>query len=191
MTTTTTTMMMLIIITLVPRNLMNPCPGTSIILGTPHSAPLHLWCISMHWSLWKLNVSFLSLAVRHPLQELCVNLFVPNDTVFEKDRGRMKILTGPNASGKSVYLKQVKVVNLWSFTSIVSVICSKPKLTLLSCAEFNVCDQEWCLRSNVGIFILTEVKRLLLMNETSFCIVPASSPLPVFSYSILFPYRSV
>lgn len=42
------------------------------------------------------------------MQELCVSLFVPNDTVFDKDRGRMKILTGPNASGKSVYLKQVK-----------------------------------------------------------------------------------
>ncbi|XP_078354214.1 mutS protein homolog 5-like isoform X2 [Oculina patagonica] len=47
---------------------------------------------------------------RHPLQELCVNLFVPNDTVFDKDRGRMKILTGPNASGKSVYLKQVGLI---------------------------------------------------------------------------------
>lgn len=47
---------------------------------------------------------------RHPLQELCVNLFVPNDTVFEKDKGRMKVLTGPNASGKSVYLKQVGLI---------------------------------------------------------------------------------
>jgi len=44
------------------------------------------------------------------LQELCVSLFVPNDTVFDKERGRMKILTGPNASGKSVYLKQVKLI---------------------------------------------------------------------------------
>lgn len=44
---------------------------------------------------------------RHPLQELCVNQFVPNDTLKEKDKGRMTILTGPNASGKSVYLKQV------------------------------------------------------------------------------------
>lgn len=47
---------------------------------------------------------------RHPLQELCVNLFVPNDTVIEQDKGRMKVLTGPNASGKSVYLKQVNVM---------------------------------------------------------------------------------
>ncbi|XP_031553158.1 mutS protein homolog 5-like [Actinia tenebrosa] len=47
---------------------------------------------------------------RHPLQELCVNQFVPNDTSKEKDKGRMTILTGPNASGKSVYLKQVGLI---------------------------------------------------------------------------------
>ena len=40
-----------------------------------------------------------------------MNQFVPNDTVFYKDSGRLKILTGPNASGKSVYLKQVKNTN--------------------------------------------------------------------------------
>ncbi len=33
--------------------------------------------------------------------------FVPNDSCFSLEHGRMKILTGPNASGKSVYLKQV------------------------------------------------------------------------------------
>lgn len=45
---------------------------------------------------------------RHLLQELCVSPFVPNDTCIDLEHGRMKILTGPNASGKSVYLKQVK-----------------------------------------------------------------------------------
>ena len=44
---------------------------------------------------------------RHPLQELCVSPFVPNDTCIDLEHGKMKILTGPNASGKSVYLKQV------------------------------------------------------------------------------------
>lgn len=44
---------------------------------------------------------------RHPLQELCVNPFIPNDIAFNGTSGQMKILTGPNASGKSVYLKQV------------------------------------------------------------------------------------
>lgn len=44
---------------------------------------------------------------RHPLQELCVNQFVVNDTNISVEKGKMRILTGPNASGKSVYLKQV------------------------------------------------------------------------------------
>ena len=63
--------------------------------------------------------------LRHPLQELCVNLFVPNDTVFEKDKGRMKVLTGPNASGKSVYLKQVNIAEVYSFTfkALVFIPC--------------------------------------------------------------------
>ena len=47
------------------------------------------------------------LSLRHPLQELCVSPFVPNDTCCDLAHGKMKILTGPNASGKSVYLKQV------------------------------------------------------------------------------------
>ncbi|XP_011405401.2 PREDICTED: mutS protein homolog 5 [Amphimedon queenslandica] len=47
---------------------------------------------------------------RHPLQELCVNTFVPNDTVSDSAHGTMKILTGANASGKSVYLTQVGLI---------------------------------------------------------------------------------
>jgi DNA mismatch repair protein MSH5 len=44
---------------------------------------------------------------RHPLQELCVDDFVPNDTFSGDQHSLMKIITGPNSSGKSVYLKQV------------------------------------------------------------------------------------
>ena len=43
---------------------------------------------------------------RHPLQEMTVDSFVPNDTVLHES-DKMMILTGPNYSGKSVYLKQV------------------------------------------------------------------------------------
>lgn len=46
---------------------------------------------------------------RHPLQELCCNLFIPNDTHSSDDDTKMKVLTGPNASGKSIYLKQVNL----------------------------------------------------------------------------------
>ncbi|KAK6530659.1 MutS protein msh5 [Arthrobotrys megalospora] len=68
---------------------------------------------------------------RHPLQELCVAAFIPNDTDLEGGRGcenggadnefqifrdeeetnkSMMIVTGPNYSGKSVYLKQVALI---------------------------------------------------------------------------------
>ena len=63
--------------------------------------------LTEHFSL-TLSLSLsLSLSYRHPLQELCVNTFVPNDTCLDLTHGRMKILTGANASGKSVYLTQV------------------------------------------------------------------------------------
>lgn len=45
---------------------------------------------------------------RHPLQEMCVSTFVPNTTVMGDKR--MVILTGPNACGKSVYLKQLGLI---------------------------------------------------------------------------------
>ncbi|EWC48920.1 hypothetical protein DRE_00225 [Drechslerella stenobrocha 248] len=68
---------------------------------------------------------------RHPLQELCVSTFIPNDTNLEGGSGNedagetsqsstdngasdenksMMIVTGPNYSGKSVYLKQAALI---------------------------------------------------------------------------------
>lgn len=48
---------------------------------------------------------------RHPLQQLCVETFIPNDTSICAGReGTVQLITGPNASGKSVYLKQVGLI---------------------------------------------------------------------------------
>merc|ERR1719187_425821 len=47
---------------------------------------------------------------RHPLQELSSSQFIPNDTEMGQDRGSVHIVTGPNSSGKSVYLKQVGLI---------------------------------------------------------------------------------
>ncbi|OAY66081.1 DNA mismatch repair protein MSH5, partial [Ananas comosus] len=48
-------------------------------------------------------------ASRHALQEMTVDTFVPNDTkIF--NNGRINIITGPNYSGKSIYVKQVALV---------------------------------------------------------------------------------
>ena len=43
---------------------------------------------------------------RHPLQCLTNEAFVPNDT-FISPAKNIALITGPNSSGKSVYLKQV------------------------------------------------------------------------------------
>jgi DNA mismatch repair ATPase MutS len=43
---------------------------------------------------------------RHPLVELTVSPFVVNSTELDEET-RVQIVTGANASGKSVYLKQV------------------------------------------------------------------------------------
>jgi len=48
---------------------------------------------------------------RHPLQELSVECFVPNDVYLNGTSDRfMAIVTGPNFSGKSVYLKMVGIL---------------------------------------------------------------------------------
>ena len=46
---------------------------------------------------------------RHPLQELTVGDFVANDCFVDAQR-RAAVVTGPNSSGKSVYIKQVGII---------------------------------------------------------------------------------
>jgi DNA mismatch repair protein MSH5 len=46
---------------------------------------------------------------RHPIMEQITDAFIPNDIVLNKDGPRMMLLTGPNSSGKSVYLRQIGI----------------------------------------------------------------------------------
>ncbi|XP_017280442.1 mutS protein homolog 5 [Kryptolebias marmoratus] len=47
---------------------------------------------------------------RHPLLELCSPVYVANNFQSSESEGRVKIITGPNSSGKSIYLKQVGLI---------------------------------------------------------------------------------
>jgi DNA mismatch repair protein MutS len=51
---------------------------------------------------------------RHPVveQSLAENTFIPNDTQLSNDDAQLIILTGPNMSGKSTYLRQVALITL-------------------------------------------------------------------------------
>jgi len=50
-------------------------------------------------------------AGRHPVVERTEESFVPNDTDLDRDR-RLAVLTGPNMSGKSTYMRQVALLCL-------------------------------------------------------------------------------
>ncbi len=51
---------------------------------------------------------------RHPVVELMLEdeIFVPNDTYIDVKSNRMSVITGPNMSGKSTYMRQVALITL-------------------------------------------------------------------------------
>ena len=51
---------------------------------------------------------------RHPVVELMLNdeMYVPNDTYLDMNSNRMSVITGPNMSGKSTYMRQVALITL-------------------------------------------------------------------------------
>jgi DNA mismatch repair ATPase MutS len=55
------------------------------------------------------TTAFSGIAGRHPLAELLTDgQYIPNDTLLPADGNRVHVITGPNASGKSCYIKQVR-----------------------------------------------------------------------------------
>ncbi|XP_035879723.1 mutS protein homolog 5 isoform X2 [Phyllostomus discolor] len=68
---------------------------------------------------------------RHPLMELCARTFVPNSAECGGNRGRVKVITGPNSSGKSIYLKQVHAIPHCAPADFLS-LSTDPKVGLIT-----------------------------------------------------------
>ncbi|MDL2220129.1 DNA mismatch repair protein MutS [Eubacteriales bacterium OttesenSCG-928-N14] len=49
---------------------------------------------------------------RHPVVEKMVKGFVPNDTLLDNKENRFLVITGPNMSGKSTYMRQVALMTI-------------------------------------------------------------------------------
>jgi len=70
---------------------------------------------------------------RHPIVEKILDSghFVPNDTLLDDEDNRIMIITGPNMSGKSTYMRQVAIIVL--LAHIGSFVPAKS-------AEISICD---------------------------------------------------
>ncbi|MBS4539927.1 DNA mismatch repair protein MutS [Clostridium sp. D2Q-11] len=51
---------------------------------------------------------------RHPVVEKVLDgdMFIPNNTLLDKESNRLNVITGPNMAGKSTYMRQVAIINL-------------------------------------------------------------------------------
>ncbi|XP_052178847.1 DNA mismatch repair protein MSH5 isoform X3 [Diospyros lotus] len=88
---------------------------------------------------------------RHVLQEITVDTFIPNDTKIDHD-GRVNIITGPNYSGKSIYIKQVAlIVFLSHIGSFVPADAATVGLT-----DRHATPRSLCLLDEFGKGTLTE-----------------------------------
>ena len=108
---------------------------------------------------------------RHPLQELTVDHFVPNDTYFDND-SNVTVITGPNSSGKSIYIKQVGLIvyltQLGSFVPAeqAQIGLVDQILTRITTIETTVDPQSTFTKE------LTQMSKVLsLHTEKSLCLV--------------------
>eukprot|EP00605_Chrysophyceae_sp_TOSAG23-4_P002424 GSChrysophyteH1.ASY1.ANO1.2683.1 assembled CDS len=108
---------------------------------------------------------------RHPLQELTVETYIANDTYLDPSRN-VAVITGPNSSGKSVYLKQIGLIvymtHIGSFVSAQKAkigLCDKI-LTRISSVESNVTPQ------SAFTIELSQMSRLLKSHTNrSLCLI--------------------
>lgn len=71
---------------------------------------------------------------RHPVVEQMLEeeVFVPNDVYLDTGDSRMKIITGPNMSGKSTYMRQ---------TALIVLMAQMGSFVPASSAKISVCDR--------------------------------------------------
>ncbi|KAA0701782.1 MutS protein -like protein 5 [Triplophysa tibetana] len=83
-------------------NVMNLCAELDCLVALAQASQDHSYCCPTLTP----NHTLALIESRHPLLELCTPVFVSNTYISSETEGKVKIITGPNSSGKSIYLKQ-------------------------------------------------------------------------------------
>jgi DNA mismatch repair protein MSH5 len=110
-------------------------------------------------------------AGRHLLQELTVDNFVPNDTFLTAEKN-VALISGPNTSGKSVYLKQVAlIVYLAHIGSFVP--CERARISLVDRIFTRIASTESVSAPHSAFaLVLQQVSRMLRSaTPRSLCLV--------------------
>jgi DNA mismatch repair protein MutS len=100
---------------------------------------------------------------RHPVveQSLPAGFFVPNSTrlgIFEENAPDLIILTGPNASGKSCYLRQ---------TGLIQLMAQTGSFVPTTSAKLGICDRIFTRVGAVDDIATGQSTFMVEMNETA------------------------
>ncbi|KAF4104384.1 hypothetical protein G5714_015371 [Onychostoma macrolepis] len=85
---------------------MSLCAELDCLIALAQASLDHSYCCPTLTSNHRLAL----IESRHPLLELCTPVFVSNTYISSETEGKVKVITGPNSSGKSIYLKQVGLI---------------------------------------------------------------------------------
>ncbi|XP_045524608.1 mutS protein homolog 5-like [Pieris brassicae] len=102
---------------------------------------------------------------KHPLYLTICESFVPNDAESTHTAGFVKILTGPNSSGKSVYMKQIGlIVYLAHIGSFVPAECAT--IGIVSNIFTRIQSTE-CIAAHMSAFLIDLKQMALALQESS------------------------
>ncbi|KAF0704326.1 hypothetical protein AaE_014996 [Aphanomyces astaci] len=120
------------------------------------------------------DVVFMAKGARHPLQELTVESYIPNDIVLGPGGRYIAVVTGQNGSGKSVFLKMVGVMQflaqVGSFvpaTEATIGVVNKIFSRILSLETATLCQSAFSIDCNQLATMMNhgDAKSLLLIDE--------------------------
>ncbi|MDP7627107.1 MAG: DNA mismatch repair protein MutS [SAR202 cluster bacterium] len=106
-------------------------------------------------------------AGRHPVVERIVDIgsYIPNDTILDPEDMQLIILTGPNMSGKSTYLRQVGLITLMA--QIGSFVPAKSAVIGVVDRIFTRVGLQDDLTVGQSTFMLEMVETASILNQAS------------------------
>ncbi|CAK1544355.1 unnamed protein product [Leptosia nina] len=102
---------------------------------------------------------------KHPLYLTTCDNFVPNDAVSSQEAGFVKILTGPNSSGKSVYMKQIGLIVY--LAHIGSFVPAESATIGIVSNIFTRIQSTECIASHMSAFLIDLKQMAIALQEST------------------------